>query len=173
MRRNRAHFARNREARCVDLCHQHLSRQPKNGDSTFKVVYIIGTGNKDKLINMELDMQKKLKHEASGVEHGPTSAEFKKHYDANFIAYYLGTRSAVEQSQCYSKAKSPGLEMIEEALFEVMRRNEKEEDMDWTHGKVLGEKRPDIVKDPKDWHQELSGDRLGRFAYSDMGYDKL
>jgi hypothetical protein len=62
MRRNRAHFARNREARCVDLCHQHLSRQPKNGDSTFKVVYIIGTGNKDKLINMELDMQKKLKH---------------------------------------------------------------------------------------------------------------
>jgi hypothetical protein len=89
--------------------------------------------------------------EASGVEHGPTSAEFKKHYDANFIAYYLGTRSAVEQSQCYSKAKSPGLEMIEEALFEVMRRNEKEEDMDWTHGKVLGEKRPDIVKDPKDW----------------------
>jgi hypothetical protein len=62
MWRNRAHFARNREARCVDLCHQHLSLQPKNGDSTFKVIYIVGTGNKDKLINMELDMQKKPKH---------------------------------------------------------------------------------------------------------------
>jgi hypothetical protein len=34
--------------------------------------------------------------------------------------------------------------------------------MDWTHGKVLAEKRPDIVRDPKDWHQELSCDRLGR-----------
>ncbi|KAF3008244.1 hypothetical protein E8E15_000320 [Penicillium rubens] len=241
----------------VDLCYQRLSWQPKNDGSTFKVVYIVGTGNNDKLINMELDIQKKLKHirdelsvdieflgifgldvssgqpgqpvgfvqglsgaagstgrigncvsaieklwkgenlrleipqglelavrsanihifggqEASGVEHGPTSAESKKHYDANFIAYYLGTKSAVEQSQCYSMAKSPGLEMIGEALFEATKRNGNEaEDMDWTHGKVLAEKRPDIVRDPKDWHQELSCDRLGRFAYSNMGYDKL
>jgi hypothetical protein len=37
----------------VDLCHQRLSWQPKNDGSTFKVVYIVGTGNNDKLINME------------------------------------------------------------------------------------------------------------------------
>jgi hypothetical protein len=37
----------------VDLCHQRLSWQPKNDESTLKVVYVVGTGNEDKLINLE------------------------------------------------------------------------------------------------------------------------
>jgi hypothetical protein len=48
-------------------------------------------------------------------------------------------------------AKTSGLEVISEAVFEAVKRNKIEGGAkDWTGGKFLAERRPDLIKHPED-----------------------
>ncbi|KAJ5557674.1 hypothetical protein N7513_003260 [Penicillium frequentans] len=112
-------------------------------------------------------------HIFGGQEASP-DMDAERPYDSNYAAYYLATECNVKQSERYCMVKSPGLELVVEAFDEALKRNQDTTaPRDWTHGKVLNEWDPKVVPDPKDWHRVLSRDRMGRFDYSDMGYQEM